>query len=134
MPRYYLSRTVSQVLVLLGSVASMLLTFLDLTPWTAIVTAVSTSVTAWTAFRSTDKKLSRYANTVNACDNVLLWWKSLSDVDKASVVHIEQLIGTCEEIFRNERQAWMSTSTATKMLAKSAAGKDDDDNDSKKSL
>jgi hypothetical protein len=51
---------------------------------------------------------------------VLLWWKQLTSVDKASVGNVNILIITCEDLFEREREAWVSTSMQTKMMAADA--------------
>jgi hypothetical protein len=104
LPRYYSTRTSSTATILLSTIGSTLLILLGQAPWTAILAALSTVVTAWAAFNSTDKKLSRLSATINSIDGVLLSWRTFSDVEQASVINTDNLIWACEEIFRNERQ------------------------------
>jgi hypothetical protein len=115
LPRYYFSRTISQYLLLLGTFASMILAFLDIAAWAAAPTAV-----AWSEFSGTDKKLNRYSGTIEALTHITVWWKQLSSVEQANVANLHKMILSCEEVLEREREAWLSTSMATKMLA--AAG------------
>jgi hypothetical protein len=108
LPRYYFSQTISQYLLLLGTFASMILAFL------------ATAVTAWSEFSGTDKKLNRYSGTIEALTHITVWWKQLSSVEQANVANLHKMILSCEEVLEREREAWLSTSMATKMLA--AAG------------
>ena len=41
--------------------------------------------------------------------NVISWWKSLSEVEKVSKSTIAQLMHSAEGIISEERLAWMST-------------------------
>jgi hypothetical protein len=38
-------------------------------------------------------------------------------MERANISDINQLVTTCEEIFEREREAWLSTSMTTKLLA-----------------
>jgi hypothetical protein len=117
LPRYYFSRTVSQYLMLFGTFASMVLAFLNIAAWAAVPTAVATAVTAWSEFSGTDKKLNRYSGTIERLTHITIWWDQLSDVEQANIAHLHKLILSCEEVLEKEREAWLSTSMATKMLA-----------------
>ena len=46
-----------------------------------------------------------------------MWWTHLTDVDKASVLNIDRLVSSCEDVLETERGAWMSTSMAPPVLA-----------------
>ena len=107
-------------MLLAGSVTGTLMAFTGMASWTAIVTAFTSAVTAWTAFHGTDRKLSRYSNTVERINSVILWWAHLTDVDKASVTNIERLVVTCEDLFERERESWLSTSMSSKLLAQAS--------------
>ena len=48
---------------------------------------------------------------------------SLTDVDRASLANIDELIISSEGLFATERQAWLSTSMVTKQI-KAAADKE----------
>lgn len=59
-------------------------------------------------FNSTSAKLARYNGIIVALSNLLLWWDSLSLVDKASPVNIDTLVQRGEETLNAERAAWLS--------------------------
>jgi hypothetical protein len=48
----------------------------------------------------------------------MLWWKSQTNVDKAGVENISQLVTDCEDLFTREAEGWASTSMSVKLLAK----------------
>jgi hypothetical protein len=131
LPAYYRSRALSTAVLMLSTIVSSLLILLKQAPWTAVLAALSTVVTAWSAFHSTDKKLARYSATINAIDELVLWWNEMTDVEKASIPNINAIVGTCEEIFKQERQAWLSTSLSQKLLVDSAKGNTSGAGDSK---
>jgi hypothetical protein len=120
LPRYYRSRTVIQYLLLLGTFSSTLLAFFGVGTWAAIPTAIATAATAWQEFAGTDKKLSRYSGAVQNLGELTIWWKQLSDVEKANTSNLHGLILSCEEVLEKEREAWLSTSMATKLLSESS--------------
>lgn len=77
-------------------------------------------------------KMTRFSNTVAEISNVLTWWDTLSSVEQANIEQIDRLVECCELSFQQERQAWVSTSMASKMLSKSMKiDKPDADKDGK---
>lgn len=59
-------------------------------------------------FNSTAAKIARYNGIIVALSNLLLWWDSLSLVDKASPINIDMLVEKGEETLNAERAAWLS--------------------------
>jgi hypothetical protein len=118
--RYYRMRTLYECVLVLGGVTGVLLAFLDLASWAAVVTAVTAAVTAWMEFHGTEKKLHRYSATLEQVEQLKLWWDSCTAVDKASTTSITKLVLSCEQLFQNERQAWLSTSMANKAMSDAA--------------
>ena len=134
LPTYYRTRTISEVLLIIGTLSGTLMAFLDVSEWTAVVTAVATLVTAWVAFHGTSRKLTRYSNTVSKGLSILLWWEHMTPIEKSSVTNVNQLVMICEDLFERERESWQSTSMATKLLtdakaATSGSAQEDDDSD-----
>jgi len=104
------------------------MTFLHCEEWTAIMAALVAAMTAWAAFTSTARKLTRYSSTVDRILTIMLWWEQLAPVDKASVLKIDELVMACEDTFESEREAWLSTSMAVKLMSEAsedAAPKED---------
>eukprot|EP00937_MAST-01D_sp_MAST-1D-sp2_P005275 g5275.t1 len=129
LPRYARFRAYSTTALLAGSVGGTLMAFFGLASWTAVVTAVTSAVTAWSAFHGTDRKLSRYSNTVDRINSLILWWAHLTDVDKASMSSIERLVITCEDLFERERESWLSTSMSSKLLAQASEDAAEEDSE-----
>jgi len=103
--RFY---TTVQVLLILASALSAAVTFFSLTEYVAVIAIVSTSISAYVEFHSTDQKLSRYNSTIAALQNVLVWWSSLTKVEKADTRNISRLVMSCEQIHTGELEAWLS--------------------------
>ena len=66
-------------------------------------------VTSWVEFTDIGHKIERYTRAVIAIENLLSFWKSLSEVQKASPVMIGNLVQTGENIISDERIAWQLT-------------------------
>ena len=62
------------------------------------------------AFNDTNRKLTRYSNTVEKTKSLLLWWEGQTEVDQANVSSIETLVTEAEEIFHQEHAAWLCMS------------------------
>jgi hypothetical protein len=118
---YYRSRTAFEIILVLGSLSGTLMAFLHIDEWVAVVTAVTAMITAWSAFTGTDRKLSRYSNTIEKIQSIMLWWRGLSPTDKALPAKIRQLVTSCEETFERERESWASTSMTTQLLSQAAS-------------
>ena len=116
LPRYYWVRTIVEIIIIFGSLSGMLMVFFDADQWVAIVTAGTVSLTAWVNFNGTSRKLARYSSLIESVATVVLWWKSLSQVDKANVENVNEFVLACEDIFGRERDAWMSTSMSISKL------------------
>ena len=46
----------------------------------------------------TNRKLTRYSNTVERTKSLLLWWEGQTEVDQANVSSIETLVTEAEEV------------------------------------
>ena len=51
----------------------------------------------------------------------------MSDVEQANLANLHKLILSCEEVLEREREAWLSTSMATKALSQAAGQEADED-------
>ena len=120
LPAYYRSRSVASAVLVLSALASSLLILFSQAPWAAVLAALSTVLTAWAAFHSTDKKLARYSATINAIDELVLWWHEMTEVEKSSIPNINAIVAACEEVFKQERQAWLSTSLSQRLVVQKA--------------
>ena len=101
-----------------GALTGACLALIDQAPWAAVATVVTATVTAWAEFTGSETKMARFSNTITEIGNINTWWNSLDPVDKASVAQINRLVEACETTFQHERQSWVATSTASKMLTK----------------
>ena len=73
------------------------------------VTSGAAALTSWQEYTDVGRKTERYTRAAIELQNLLSWWKSLSEVEKASKGTISQLIHSAESIISEERLAWMST-------------------------
>ena len=98
--------------------AATVLAFFSLASYT-ITAAVAASLAAYTKFSAADKKLQRFSASICGIDSILLWWRSL-DSEKQDRRVVSTLVARCEATFATERQSWVSTSLANKMLSSKA--------------
>lgn len=115
---YYWTRTGSHVVLVLSTSLGMVLASLNWSSYAGILMVCAASVSAWTEFSGTTKKLTRYSSVVNQLQDVLHLWESLSDTQRSSTTIVRQLIEGTENILRSELDSWIATSPAAKMLAK----------------
>ena len=132
LPNYARQRDFCQWVIMVGTVAGALIAFLGFAPQVAIVTSVTTSVAAWLEFHSTAQKVSRYNGIIVSLSNILLWWDSMGDVDKASPINIDLLVQMGEATLNAERGAWLSAGASKEDQEKDKKGKDEDEDETRK--
>ena len=96
-------------MLLASTLASTLLARYNLALWVVAVTSGAAALTSWQEYSDVTRKTERYTRAAFELQNLLSWWKSLSEVEKASKSTIANLIHSGEGIISEERLAWMST-------------------------
>ena len=104
-----------------SSCRATLLSRYELAVWVVAVTSGAAALTSWQEYTDVGRKTERYTRAAFELQNLLSWWKSLSEVEKASKSTIAQLIHSAEGIISEERLAWMSTAN---LLSSDAATAD----------
>jgi len=113
------TRHIGQFLSTVGSLASVVLAFLNLVEYTVITAIGTTGVMAWLEFQGTNNKIERYSSVVDALQKHIIWWKTRPPIEKSATENIDRLVVTCEEIIRDEMNAWRSSSASqAKLLEK----------------
>ncbi len=75
----------------------------------ARISSFVATVAAYMVFNGGREKMERGSNTNNTLSQLETWWCALPPVEQQSVKNIDTLISATEDILRNERQAWFST-------------------------
>jgi len=108
-PSYSRQRYCVKVVLLLCTLAATIFSYHELAHWVIGVTSGAAALTSWQEYTDVGRKIERYTHAAISLRNVLSWWKSLSEVEKASKTNISELIHSAERIISEERLAWMST-------------------------
>ena len=112
------TRHIIQGLSTLGSVASVVLSFLGFVQWTVVTAIAITGLMAWLEFQGTNNKIIRYSNVVDTLESHKVWWNTRPSIEKSVVHNIERLVGVTEEVLRDEANVWSAAaSTQSNMLA-----------------
>ena len=115
------ARKTGQLLLVLGSITSAALAIASLQSWAAVVTIITSSITAYLEFQGTSSKIERYSFTVHALQELMFWWQTLPQIDRSALTNVDRLVLTCEDLLQREQQAWRSTSQSIKMLQAASA-------------
>jgi len=107
LPTYAKKKEFSQWTIMLGTATGALIAFIGFAPQVAIISSVTAAIASWMEFTTTAAKIARYNGIIVALTNLLLWWDSLSLVDKASPLNIDTLVLKTEETLSAERAAWV---------------------------
>ena len=108
-PRYAIWRYVYKAILAILAATAAVLSAYDCTAYALIVSSAAAMVTSWVEFTDIGHKIERYTRAIIAIGNHLSFWKSLSEVEKASPVMIGNLVQTGENIISDERIAWQLT-------------------------
>merc|ERR1712187_727787 len=74
------------------------------------------TVTSWSEFADMSRKVQRYTGAIQNIKKLLVWWNTLSDVEKAGTENIASLIEGGEAVISDERVAWKSTAASSKQV------------------
>ena len=118
-PKYNYIRSVSQTIVILGSIGSGIVAFFNVSTWSVLISSIAAAVAAFMQFHGTNKKINRYSATVHALTDMKCWWDSLPSIDRSVVSNIDSLILSCENIIRKECESWKSTTSANRKVVAS---------------
>ena len=124
-PRYNRWTSVYKIMTVLLSAVAAALSRYKLAALVVAITSASTAITSWIEFADMPSKAQRYSLAVNALRNLLDWWRSLSEVQKASRDSIGELVTKSERVISEEQLGWMSVS---KSRDEEAGGRGTDDN------
>jgi hypothetical protein len=98
------------VVVLLGIAATVLAKY-EQPLFITIVSGAVVSLVSWAEFSEAPSKVERYTKSITSLKNLLCWWDSLGDVQKATKDAIGKLVITSETIISEEQLAWTSSSS-----------------------
>ena len=90
----------------------------------ALLAQVSSIQLNFMEFNDVKKKLMRYNGIIAGLENKILWWNSLTKVEKASQLTVNKLVNGVEDMIAGEQQAW---------LAAHMKKKESEENETKKS-
>ena len=132
------SKNLWQTVLFFCTASGAAISYSDLTPYNAIVSATAAGVSAWIAFRQRGARLVRYTQTVRQLEQLLAWWHAKSAAEKSAKVNYfvttAELIITSEglagqDIEQNEEEPGSGKSDArSNMVAeKKRGGKTRDD-------
>jgi len=109
----YTRRDVSlKVILLLFGIASSVLARYEYLTWVAVAAAGASMVKSWASEFQAEAKVERYSSSIVELEKLLSWWDSLSDVQKASRVQIDELVLLAETVISQEQLSWASAAAS----------------------
>jgi len=113
-PSYALEERLMKLVQFSLTIVASVLSYLAMSQTVVTVTALAGGVTAWAEFSDRKSKIERYTGAIVQIRRLLIWWNTLSDVEKAGMNNISTLIDNGEAIISDERVAWRSTASDKK--------------------
>jgi len=126
-PIYTRRRAALKTTLLLCALTASALAYFRKSTWVVVVTALAGTVTSWSEFADMSRKVQRYTGAIQNIKKLLVWWNTLSDVEKAGVENIASLIEGGEAVISEERVAWKSTAAANKQVVERSDEPDGND-------
>lgn len=74
--------------------------------WVAVTTAIAAAVASWTELRRLEPTAAAYEHAAADLDDVLLWWRALSDDGRASEDNFDKLVTESEAVIESENASW----------------------------
>ena len=108
LPLYASADNWSQALLGLNSITAAVFAYFEMVSAVAIVAQASSVQINFSEFNDIKKKLLRYNGIIAALENQILWWNSLTKVEKASQINVNKLVNGVEETIAGEQQAWLA--------------------------
>ena len=124
LPMYARGDGISQALLSIYAMLSAVLSYGNMTAAVALLAQVSSIQLNFMEFNDVKKKLMRYNGIIAGLENKILWWNSLTKVEKASQLNVNKLVNGVEDMIAGEQQAW---------LAAHMKKKESEENETKKS-
>ena len=87
---------------------SAVLSYGNMTAAVALLAQVSSIQLNFMEFNDVKKKLMRYNGIIAGLENKILWWHSLTKVEKASQINVNELVNGVENMIAGEQQAWLA--------------------------
>lgn len=113
-PAYARRTALLRLLIISLGVAASVLARYELIVFVVFVTSGGAAVTSWAEFTDTQRKTERYTRAVTSLRDLLDWWRSLSETQKAGKRQIDMLVATAETVINEEQSAWTSTPAGDK--------------------
>jgi hypothetical protein len=73
-----------------------------------ITTLVASGMMVWLQFHGAGNKVKRYNGVADALNECILNWKKLGRMEKQNRDEVNRLVKRCEDILRDEMNAWRS--------------------------
>ena len=108
LPIYSSADNWSQALLGFNSIVSAIFAYFEMVAAVALIAQASSIQINFAEFNDIKKKLMRYNGIIAAIENQILWWNSLTKVEKASQYNINRLVNGIEEMVAGEQQAWLA--------------------------
>jgi len=113
-PQYARRATAMKLIVVLLGIGASALARYEEVFLVILVTSAAAAATSWSEFADTQRKTERYTRSVQGLRDLLDWWRSLNEVEKASKTVISHLVNGTESIINAEQTAWTSTPASDK--------------------
>jgi hypothetical protein len=98
-----------ELVLTICTIASSALSYIGTSShYVAVSSGTAAAVTSWVSYSDLLRKIELYNKTVRSINELLWYWKSLDDVERANIETINKLIETGEAILASERQAWIT--------------------------
>ncbi|KAK3257637.1 hypothetical protein CYMTET_33288 [Cymbomonas tetramitiformis] len=132
-PKYQRTAGLFSIAIYVISTSSALLATLQYELWIPLIVAVTSSLQSVLEFHQYQGRVAKSNSSMLQLQNMRVWWRSLSPVEKASRISLRRLVFSTESILESEFLTWMqlmknaASSTQDKKRLKKSNEDDEDE-------
>jgi hypothetical protein len=97
LPSYTRTRNTMSVMIMMVTAAGTILAYRQFSSYVSICATTAAAITSWMEYNNIATKIGRYNSTVSSLESLILWWSSISDVEKSVISNIDTLVKTGEQ-------------------------------------
>jgi hypothetical protein len=98
LPNYSRSRNFMSITLMLVTAVGTILAYKQFSSYVSICATTAAAITSWMEYNDVVKKIGRYNGTVSNLESLMLWWKSIPQVEKSVIANVEKLVQTGEQV------------------------------------
>ncbi len=99
LPSYTRTRNIMSFMLIMITATGTVLAYRQYSNYVSICATTAAAITSWMEYNNIATKIGRYNSTVSSVESLILWWSSISAVEKSVMSNIDALVKTGEQVY-----------------------------------